>query len=422
MDVYKTFSNIMAHEIKVNPERARKLLLTAFRGFGFYQKHFPDKKLPASKQYLATVCMDYMLHGFGNLSQAALTSIFMPCEIMQAFDIPCMCAEMFSTYMTGAYSERAFVERAEQEGIPETFCSYHKILVGGAQTGLLSPVHFILNTSLACDANNLTFRYISQKTGTPQFYLDVPYERSEESVSFVADELREMTSFLEKNIGRKLDSDRLRQIIDRSAETTDNLRATIPYRKNRYLGGTLTAELYEALMVHNALGSKEALEYSRRLLEDYKKAPESDGIKIVWMHSNPFWQKCAKDLLNENLEQRIVATELGYDNWIEYDTSDPYRYMASRLVYNPYNGPVQYRIENTLRMARELEADGVVCFCHWGCKETCGASAEIAQTLEANGYPTLILNGDGVDTMNSSEGQTLTRMQAFLEMLREKRS
>lgn len=422
MDVIQTFSNLMYRTIRENPERARRLLLTVFRGFGFYQKHFPDQRLPESKQYLATVCMDYMLSGFSNPGNAALTSIFMPCEIMQAFDLPCMCAEMFSTYMNGAYSERAFVERSEEEGIPETFCSYHKILAGGVQTGVMPPARVILNTSLACDANNLTFRYIAEKTGRPQYYVDVPYERNGASVRYVADELREVTALLEKELGRRLDEGKLRETVERSAKTTENFRATIPYRRNRYLGGTLTAELYEALMVHNALGTPEALTYSERLLKDYQEAPESESLRIVWMHSNPFWQKPVKALFNENPTQRIAATELCYDNWGDYDTSHPYEYMASRLVYNPYNGPVEERIRRTREMAEAVDADGIVCFCHWGCKETCGASACISRELEKAGYPVLILNGDGVDRANASDGPVQTRLEAFLEMLEERKS
>lgn len=37
------------------------------------------------------------------------------------------------------------------------------------------------------------------------------------------------------------------------------------------------------------------------------------------------------------------------------------------------------------------------------------------------GFPTLILNGDGCDRRNASDGQTATRLNAFLEML-EKRN
>ena len=66
-------------------------------------------------------------------------------------------------------------------------------------------------------------------------------------------------------------------------------------------------------------------------------------------------------------------------------------------------------------------ADGVVVFCHWGCKETAGASQLIAHRLEAAGYPVLILDGDGCDRANCMEGQMSTRFTAFLEMLRARR-
>ena len=43
--------------------------------------------------------------------------------------------------------------------------------------------------------------------------------------------------------------------------------------------------------------------------------------------------------------------------------------------------------------------------------------ADVREKLEAAGFPTLILNGDGCDRSNSSDGQIATRLNAFLEML-----
>ena len=37
--------------------------------------------------------------------------------------------------------------------------------------------------------------------------------------------------------------------------------------------------------------------------------------------------------------------------------------------------------------------------------------------LEEAGYPVLLLDGDGCDRANASDGQTATRLEAFLEML-----
>ena len=71
----------------------------------------------------------------------------------------------------------------------------------------------------------------------------------------------------------------------------------------------------------------------------------------------------------------------------------------------------------TLEMAERLHADGVVYFCHWGCKQTSGGAGYAKSALERAGYPTLILDGDGCDTGNVNDGQMVTRMQAFLEQL-----
>ena len=86
------------------------------------------------------------------------------------------------------------------------------------------------------------------------------------------------------------------------------------------------------------------------------------------MHTNPFWQKSAQELLNYRPDQHVAATELSYDVWQNYHTDDPFRFMAERLVYDPYNGPISDRIRAAEEMAQKVSADGVVLFCHWGCK------------------------------------------------------
>ncbi len=68
-------------------------------------------------------------------------------------------------------------------------------------------------------------------------------------------------------------------------------------------------------------------------------------------------------------------------------------------------------------MAQKTGADGVILFCHWFCKETSGSAAISEETLTDAGFPTPVLNGDGVDRQNSPDGQLSTRIGAFLEML-----
>ena len=263
------FGAYVGNKAETDPKAARRLILAAYRGFGWYQKHKPDPRRPNSRQILADASMKFMVDGFSHPQKAALVSIFTPCEILQAFGIHPMCAEMFSTYLNGAGAEAPFVAASEAAGISSTFCSYHKVLMGAAETGVLPRTGFIVNTSLACDANNLTFRAISEQMGIEQMYIDVPYAKNDASVDYVADQLRQLPAFIEKQTGTKMNEVLFREAIERSHETIRLLRASIPYRKTKWLSGDLTSELYEALMVHTALGSREALAYARALLEDY---------------------------------------------------------------------------------------------------------------------------------------------------------
>ena len=79
-------------------------------------------------------------------------------------------------------------------------------------------------------------------------------------------------------------------------------------------------------------------------------------------------------------------------------------------------------IEKAKELAQLTEADGGILFAHWGCKGTIGASGLIKNSLEASGLPTIILDGDGCNPANTSDGQVSTRIQAYMEMLKEAKS
>ena len=56
-------------------------------------------------------------------------------------------------------------------------------------------------------------------------------------------------------------------------------------------------------------------------------------------------------------------------------------------------------------------------FCHWGCKQTSGAAQLVKRRLEAAGFPTLVLDGDGCDSGNVNDGQMVTRPRPFWSLL-----
>jgi benzoyl-CoA reductase/2-hydroxyglutaryl-CoA dehydratase subunit BcrC/BadD/HgdB len=278
----------------------------------------------------------------------------------------------------------------------------------------------IVNTSMLCDANTLSFRVLASHYGLPQFYVDVPPTQREEDLRYVADEFRELGRFLEEQLHRPLDEERLRGAMLRSKRTVELLRACLLEKKSHSLPGDLTSEMYEVYLAHNALGSLESERYAEMLLRDLKNAPPAKGLRFLWLHTMPLWQTPVRTLFDLREDCQVVSCDMCTESLTDVDPERPYESMARRLLCSPWNGGGA-RVKAALALAKELRVDGVVCFCHWGCKQTMGLSALFKEALEREGFPTLILNGDGCDRRNASDGQTATRLSAFLEMIGGKR-
>ena len=399
--VVDRFGRAVTGMVDEHPRQAARLLYAGFAAKRFQTRHLPEARQLRSGQMGARI---------------ALESV------------------------TGALGEEGFVRAAEQGGVPETYCSFHKALIGSAIAGSLEPPRLIANCSVACDANNLTFKWLAGKLGSPHVYIDVPYEYSEDGCSYVADQLRELARQLEQTFGRTLDEHVLSEFVARSQKTLDALVRGLPLRRRRFLHNDMGLEMQQALAAHIALGTQGTLDMAHQQLEDLARAERYRGLSLAWMHTAPFFSASLQRLVDYNQRAQIVVSDMCFDQasldgWQMHDgewrhdgdapswahaADEPWEAMAERLIKNSFNGPGEQRIERVRRIAEATGADGVVCFCHWGCKETMGVSQLAKRELEGAGIPTLVLDGDCVQRSNN-EGQSSTRMGAFLEMLEARR-
>ena len=310
-----------------------------------------------------------------------------------------------------------FLQQAENTGISETLCSYHKTFIGAAQKKVLPKPKCIVYTNLACDANLLTFHRLAEFFDIPVFSIDIPSAQTPANVSYVATQLRALVPFLEKVTGRTIDESKLKERLARSRRTLQNYDKFQSARADKYIPSDLVSPLYSGMTNNILLGTEEEELYTQKLLEDVSNAPAKKGRHIYWMHTIPFWSQAVKDALLLKEEAQIVGCELAQVADITKHSEDPYEEMALRLVYHALNGPVSRRIDAGIRHAKQAGADGVVWFNHWGCKHTLGGSRIAKKRFEEAGIPLLILDGDGCDRSHGGEGQTSTRLGAFLEML-----
>ena len=406
-----------------NPRRTVKELALAYSAAGLQYKYFPSKKLLPARQYMEWAATDSAVRPLRKPDQSAIVSIYLPCEVLHAMGISQMFPEALSCYLAASSSEKYFIETAEADGIPKTFCSYHKAFIGMMESGVLPRPGFIVNTSLACDANHLSFKRAADFYEIPRFMVDVPYEYNEKNLLYLEGRLRDMTSFIEETTGKKLDEAALKDVIDTSKRTILNYRRMLEIRKDIFLSDEMTSHMLSLFATHVMLGTKEAEKYTEDMIAQMSALPkEKKGVRILWVHTLPYWQEALKDLVNFSDRCEIVACDMSLDA-IDIDISeeDPYRFMADRLLRNSMNGPGERRIERALEYARFFDADGIVWYCHWGCKHTAGNSSRAKEIFEKNGFPTLVLDGDGCDSRNVNDGQTVTRMEAFIELMESRK-
>ena len=421
MGIIDKFGNIIGDEALNDPEKARRILLAGYRMQAMRLKLFPDRNLPSSGQYVAKVVMNNIIQTLAKPENAAMVSIFVPGELLTAAGLMPYSVEALSCFMAGTKCEQAFLRKTEEEGFPETMCSYHRVFLGAALTGLLPKPKCMIYTNLACDGNMMTFPYLKQNYDIPGFYIDVPYEKNQESVEYVASQLREMRNFLEDITGRKITDEAVKRAVANSRTAADNYQQQMELRRYHDPVSSMTNELYAIFMCHLLAGSDETVQYTRMLLEDVKNAPRGDGLHIIWMHIMPFLQEPVRDIFNYSKNIHISACDFVADGFRRMNAKDPYEALAEKMVYCIYNGNVSQRIQMADGIAKTTDADGGILFAHWGCKNTIGASGLIKNALEKSGIPTMILDGDGCNPANTSDGQVSTRLQAFIEMLEKDR-
>ena len=359
-----------------------------------------------------------------------LVNIFMPRELLAGMHVEPMFPEVVSTYVGNTACSGCFADVAEGNNVPESFCSYHKIMIGMAECGVLPAPALIANTTLACDANQVLFRRLAEFYGVPQFVVDVPRSQSEASVDFVEARLYELIAVMEDELRPPLRPGGVRRDLcafephvgDAGGDPSPARVGEPVYLHDRRAHGAdrhaphAGDEGGRGLRELAAAGGAEA-----QLVQASQSASAGDTSRkprIFWMHTLPNWQHALRDILDGPLARcELVGKDIDFDSPMPIDMDDPVRSLARRIVENHFNGPGRRRVEATLAMAKEARADGVVVFCHWGCKQTLGISQLAKRTFEEAGLPTLVLDGDGCDERNVADGQMVTRLNAFLEQL-----
>lgn len=353
-----------------------------------------------------------------------LTTIWAPSEILFALDIIPICVESTATSLAGFGLSDEFLGIAEKNfHSPET-CSILRCGVGAVIDKLFPQPSAVIATSHLCDAGAKVNSAASRVFSAPYFLIDIPQERGEEAVSYVAGQLKEMAHGLSDITGRKLDKQKLARAIERSNQArkyalrVNELRQAVP---SPMRGSEALAYLY---MVGLGFGSKEAVDIYRSMVKELEKRVEKkftpigeEKHRLLWLHVRPYFKNQLFHYLEKEQKAAIAFEEINHIYWDELDPEQPFNSVAQRLVLNSANGPIDCYTDILMDLAQKYKVDGVLHYAHWGCRWNYGRLRVIKDAFQKKGIPFVSIDCDSASSQNYFEGQLNSRIDTFLDML-----
>ncbi|MEW6203473.1 MAG: 2-hydroxyacyl-CoA dehydratase family protein [bacterium] len=354
----------------------------------------------------------------------AWTNVFVPFELLLSMDVAGFFIEFVGGMVASTGVAPGFLQRAEQAGYSTDGCSYHRCTLGAAMENLIPAPDLLIGATIPCDGGLQTVNELGRLYGKKVFVLNIPHNFSGESVRYLTHQFEEMIEYITEMTGKVMDYDRLRHIVHLSNDARGHLVDIFGIAKN--IPSPVTGRDLKnfAIIFALLLGTEEGVEVARLFYDELKSRLETgaggmskEKYRLLWIQNRIQFKTRLIEHLEENYGANVVVDELNHIHWEDMDEDRPLESLAERMMTHPFNGPIQRRLDTMKHLAVEYKVVGAINPSHWGCRQSCGARTLFRNALQEVGVPVMNLDVDCVDERNYSEGQVLTRLEGFMEMI-----
>ncbi len=348
-----------------------------------------------------------------------------PMEILAAFDVVPFDFELTSGLIGAMEMAVPTMQEAESRGYSLDVCAFHRTALGASYLKELPKPEILITTSYYCDGKVKTNEILGMLHGREALLLQVPAAVTKESVRYVATQLRDIASRMGEVIGQDLDEERLKAAVRSSNRARQSQKVMLellkhrpaPWGGNQLISFSINSLLFTGTDVKERLNDAFVLEMQRRI-EDRKLRPEQH--RIYWFAWIPTYRCNVFDILRDN-EVSIPLCETFRIYWDEVDEEHPFEGLALKCLRNPFVGPGTRRTEGLDQIMDDYHLEGAILFATPACKQANAAYALLRDAAARCGRPFLMLDMDIGDPRNYSAGQTTTRLEAFVELLEQRR-
>ncbi|RMG43113.1 MAG: 2-hydroxyacyl-CoA dehydratase, partial [Methanobacteriota archaeon] len=256
-------------------------------------------------------------------------------------------------------------------------------------------------------------------------------EITSDEIHFVAQQFKRMIPICEEVSGVSFDLDRFKEVLRLSAEATRLWQEVLKTAKASpppisFFDGTIHMGPIVVLR-----GTPQAKTYYEKLLQELQGyIKEGVGIlpkeevRLFW-DGMPIWGKL-RALSELFLQNRAAVVASTYCNsWIfeDFDESKPFESSALAYTQIFINRDEATKVNMLKAWCEEYRIDGVIFHDAKTCFNNSNTRFGLPQRFqEETGLPTLVIEGDLCDLRFYSEGQTITKVETFIEQLEQHRA
>ncbi len=387
-------------------------------------------------------------------------------EIIRAMDIVPVWVENFAGICSAKHDAQRFLEKAETEGFSRSLCTYALCSLGfdtwrehlgemppnAPWGGQPRPNMMLGSGQNICDPRNKWYQASKHyMPDVPIYDIELPiipfeadYDYREVQdfyAKFIVEQFRGLVQFLEKQTGRKMNWDRLSELVDLADRTWNmiieayELRRAIPCPMDT--GDAMNTMVPMEFM----MGTQEGYDFFKDLHDELlQKIASNEGVvpderyRLIWGGGLPSWYALT-DFNYFNSKGAVFPVEITYrlvEAIYNFDIdlsriADPLEHIAWRWVKNwsfwhdkarkrPGSHP---DVERLIQYIEDYHIDGIVMHEAFSCR-----SWHVGLIWQLNllkkiyrDIPSLILESDIVDISSYNEADTRMRIDTFIETL-----
>ena len=365
-------------------------------------------------------------------------------EIFYAMDLQPVFPENWSPVCAAFGLTPKNFEASENMGYSRDLCGYLRNIIGyvnGPMTdpdtplGGLPDPDILLSPGGGCVPVMKIFHALERRFPQAKiFKADLPQVAVEaiapHHVAYAVSEMNRLVDFLSEVTGRTLDPDRLKEVValsDRACALWDEI---MTFR--RFVPAPFSAaEIGIMFVMVTRQGTQTAVDFLTRVRDEVRERAEAgigviseEKLRLFW-DNIPLWYNMGLFNYFERTNAVVVAETYSAAWSLRLDPEKPVESLAMKsLTSYPLVScvSIEKRKEMVLKACREYAIDGVVFHRNKSCVPISLGQMDIRRALETElGIPSAIFDADHMDARNFSTAQFQTRVDAFLEMLIERK-